>query len=134
MLSFTLTVCPVMAEETREAASATEQTDAGENLMSGAQALLDEEKYEEAIPLLQKAADMGDEEAQAELGGCYDKGNGVEQDDEKALKYFRLAAEQGNPKGLYGLGLLYDTTAEALIRTTEWPGSITSLRRIREMK
>jgi TPR repeat protein len=33
----------------------------------------DEEKYEEAIPLLQKAADLGDAEAQAELGGCYDK-------------------------------------------------------------
>ena len=34
MLRFALTVCPVTAEETREVASATEQTDAEENLLS----------------------------------------------------------------------------------------------------
>lgn len=52
-------------------------------LVAQAQTLMDEEKYEEAIPLLQKAADLGDAEAQTKLGTCFVKGNGVEQDYEE---------------------------------------------------
>ena len=99
---------PIMAEETKEAVSVTEQNDAGDDLVSSAQALLDEGKYEEAISLLQKAADMGDAEGQAMLGVCYFDGAGVEQNYETAVNYFRLAADQDNARGQNGLGTCYD--------------------------
>ena len=50
-------VMPVMAESTQT-------QDTAEALLSQARALQDEGRYEEAVPLLQKAADMGDAEAQ----------------------------------------------------------------------
>ena len=50
-------VMPVMAESTQT-------QDTAEALLSRARALQDEGRYEEAVPLLQKAADMGDAEAQ----------------------------------------------------------------------
>ena len=108
MISFALMTNPIMAEETKEAVSVTEQNDAGDDLVSSAQALLDEGKYEEAISLLQKAADMGDAEGQAMLGVCYFDGAGVEQNYETAVNYFRLAADQDNARGQNGLGTCYD--------------------------
>ena len=95
-------------KEYYEASSITEQNDAGDDLLSSAKALLDEGQYEEAIPLLQKAADMGDAEGQTLLAICYNDGQGVPQDYEAAMKYYRLAADQGYPRGLYNIGLLYD--------------------------
>src|SRR5262249_8113954 len=40
-------------------------------------------------------------------GQCYEYGNGVEYDLKKAMEYYRLAAEQGDPSGQVHLGLLY---------------------------
>ena len=37
----------------------------------------------------------------------YDYGNGVLQDDAEAVKWYRLAAEQGNAAGQNNLGVLY---------------------------
>ena len=45
-------------------AESTQTQDTAEALLSQARALQDESRYEEAVPLLQKAADMGDAEAQ----------------------------------------------------------------------
>ena len=59
------------------------------------------------IPLLPKAADMGNAEAQTSPGVCFDRGNGVEQDCEEAVKYYRLATEQGYPSVQYNLGMNY---------------------------
>lgn len=50
-------IVPVMAESIQT-------QDTVEALLSQAKALQDEGRYEEAVPLLQKAADMGDAEAQ----------------------------------------------------------------------
>ena len=41
-------------------------------------------------------AEQGDADAQTNLGVMYDNGQGVPQDDKTAVKWFTLAAEQGN--------------------------------------
>ena len=40
-------------------------------------------------------ADQGDADAQYNLGVCYEKGRGVTQSYDEAVKWFRKAAEQG---------------------------------------
>ena len=42
-------------------------------------------------------AEQGFREAQFVLGGIYDGGKGVPEDHQKALKWFRKAADQGHP-------------------------------------
>ena len=42
------------------------------------------------------------------LGGKYYHGNGVEKDYEKAIKWYRKAADQGHAKAQYYLGVMYD--------------------------
>jgi hypothetical protein len=44
----------------------------------------------------QRAADQGDAAAQYNLGNLYLEGRGMPQDDAKALKWFRRAADQGD--------------------------------------
>ena len=61
-------IMPVMAESTRM------HENTAEELLSQARALQDEGRYEEAVPLLQKAADMDDAEAQdASLASTSDR-------------------------------------------------------------
>jgi hypothetical protein len=56
-----------------------------------------------------KAAEQGLAAAQNELGLCYAKGLGVEQDLREAVKWFRKAAEQGHADGQYDLAYCYDS-------------------------
>lgn len=68
-----------------------------------------EEKDEgEGTRLLTHAADLGNVEAQCELGLVYVLGEyGLEKDEEQALHYFKLAAAQGNAGALCALGVAY---------------------------
>ena len=104
MLSFALMTFPVMAEEnketvsveeTEEAASAAEQNDTVKNLLSKAKALLEEKKYEEAVPFLRKAADQGNAKAMYGLGLLYDLGTGVDKDLEAAAQWYQKALDAG---------------------------------------
>ena len=52
-------------------------------------------------------AENGDTEAQYNLGKCYAKGLGVNQDGTEAVKWFRKAAERGNADGQNALGVCY---------------------------
>jgi TPR repeat protein len=56
-----------------------------------------------AMEALGQAADAGHPKAQALLGYIFDK---AEQDAE-AMRYYRLAADQGDPAGEYGVATLY---------------------------
>lgn len=56
--------------------------------------------------ILEKAR-KGDARAQAEVGKCYVRGEGVEKDFEQAFKWYSLSAEQGNAQGQNGLGNRY---------------------------
>ena len=53
---------------------------------------------------LEKLARQGELTAQIELANAYRKGIGVTQDYKTAVKWFTLAAEQGNALAQYNLG------------------------------
>jgi len=52
------------------------------------------------LPLLRKAAEAGDGQAMSDLGRMYEYGVGIPQDPAEAVKWFRKAAEAGNPQGM----------------------------------
>ena len=64
---------------------------------------LSQKDYPTALRLLTALADRGHALAQLDLGKMYDEGLGTEQDVFKAIKFFRLAAAQGNPIALFFL-------------------------------
>ena len=51
--------------------------------------------------------DIRDPEAQFQEGWRYDNGEGVPQDDREAVKWYRLAAEQGLARAQLKLGSMY---------------------------
>jgi len=54
-----------------------------------------------------KAAEAGDMSAQSNLGFMYAKGIKVNQDDEEAIKWYRMAAENGHLNSQFNLGVIY---------------------------
>ncbi len=52
-----------------------------------------------ALQLWQLLTNQGDPRAQQSLGNMYANGQGVPQDDAEAVKWFRKAADQGDPYG-----------------------------------
>ena len=57
---------------------------------------------------LRAKAEQGDAEAQFDLGSIYEYGiGGVPQDQAEAVRWWRMAAEQGNLLAYYGLALQY---------------------------
>jgi TPR repeat protein len=66
-------------------------------------------QYEQALPLLRKAAESGDGGAAAYLGLICEKGlGGLPKDDAQAVSWFRKAADAGNARGMSGLGFMYE--------------------------
>ena len=62
---------------------------------------------EDAAESLRRAAELGDAEAQYELGERYFNGDGVERDYVEAVKWFRKAADQGDSNAMRRLGDCY---------------------------
>ena len=60
--------------------------------------------YRKAVYNYRKAAEMGYDVAQYNLGYCYEEGRGVMKSGSKSFYWYRLAAEQGNAKALNNLG------------------------------
>ena len=52
--------------------------------------------YRQAFDILLPLAQAGNVDAQLSIGTMYNKGQGVKQDSQKALKWYRLAADQGD--------------------------------------
>ncbi len=63
--------------------------------------------YDSALKEFRRLADRGDASAQYNLGLMYDKGHGVPQDDKEALRWYRMAAEQGIPGAQVYVGNVY---------------------------
>ena len=61
----------------------------------------------QTLKACQRQAKAGSAVAQAEMGLRYQRGEGVKQNVEKALYWFRKAAAQGNPTGLEEVGTAY---------------------------
>lgn len=59
------------------------------------------------ISSLRARAEKGDVSAQASLGKAYSTGNGVPQNDELAVSWYRKAADQDNAEAEDGLGTMY---------------------------
>lgn len=55
---------------------------------------------------IQRRAQRGDADAQVDLGAMYELGMGLPRDGIEALRWYRLAADQGNVYGQYFSGLL----------------------------
>lgn len=62
----------------------------------------------DTIEFYQKEVDNGDPEALFNIGICYSKGQGVEQNFSKATECYHKSAGQGNCYALYDLGFCYD--------------------------
>jgi TPR repeat protein len=56
--------------------------------------------FAEAFKLFMSAAKLGCAAAQAEIGLCYYRGNGIEKDLRRAVQYFQLAADAAHPVAL----------------------------------
>jgi uncharacterized protein len=63
------------------------------------EAAYDRGDYTTALRLYRPIAEQGNSYAQYEIGRIYSNGHGVPQNFAEALKWFRLAADQGNVKG-----------------------------------
>lgn len=61
----------------------------------------------QTVPSINKAADIGGAQAQFELGGRYDTGEGVTKDWVEAAKWYRKAAEQNHAEAQSRLGVCY---------------------------
>src|SRR5690606_19071002 len=63
--------------------------------------------FSDDLSELQRKANGGDPEAQSALGGVYDHGLGVPENDQEAVKWYRKAAEQGYAVAQAILGVMY---------------------------
>ena len=63
--------------------------------------------FAEAVKYYRQAAEKGNANAQLQLGYCYDKGKGVQQNYEEAFKWFKKSAEQGYDVAENRLGTYY---------------------------
>ena len=91
ILSITLVVTPVYADDYQEGVDAFQKKD-----------------FKAALKKLKPLAEKGHTNAQHWLGVSYQKGLGVLQDYKEAAKWYQLAGEQGDPQAQYNLGVLYD--------------------------
>jgi TPR repeat protein len=75
-----------------------------EDLWRQADALMQRNQYRAAMPVLLRAAQMGNARAQATLGNIYHGAKGVPKDDTEAMRWYALAAAQGHRFAQYSLG------------------------------
>lgn len=66
-----------------------------------------EQDYEEAARVMKIAADKGNAAAQCDYGVYLINGEGVEQNEEEALKYWKKSAESEFPPALHKVGVCY---------------------------
>jgi TPR repeat protein len=72
------------------------------------------------IATLKDSAALGDAKARLRLGGCYERGEGVEQNSSKAENLYKLAAEQGLVEAQLALGHLYVGIVENIPEGAQW--------------
>ena len=100
---------PGMAEEAKTVGPQVEPV--GENVPAGLQAGLDAQRkgdYAAALKLLVPLANRGDATAQLRLGVMNETGQGMPENQRRAVVRYRQAAEQGNAEAQYRLGMKYD--------------------------
>ncbi len=78
-----------------------------EALYNEGKALYDAKDYVAALAKLKPAAEKGHKKAQYRVGRCYDKGHGVEENNQEAFKWYSKSAQQGYYKAEYQLARAY---------------------------
>jgi TPR repeat protein len=85
-----------------------------EAIYADAKLLVESQKYDVAIPLLQKSANAGSSNASYELSALYFNGLGVQKNISLAMNYCRKAADKGNADAQFSLAVrTLDGAAEA---------------------
>jgi len=79
---------------------------AGDHLQDGLDAY-DVGDYEKSLAVCMPHAEAGDRAGQFCIGRLYANGFGVPMDDEQALKWYGLAAEQGHSEALFSLAVMH---------------------------
>jgi TPR repeat protein len=74
--------------------------------------LAQQNRYAEALPLLQQLAEQGNAPAQFHLAQMYRDGQGVMQNNDQALIWYRKAAEQGQVEAQNYLGWFYSAAQD----------------------
>ncbi len=85
----------------------TKEVDLPKGTYAEAIAYYDQQKFDKALPIFEKLANLGDEGGQYYLGLMYEDGKGVRQDNTQAVFWYRKAAEQNNPAAQSSLGSMY---------------------------
>ena len=80
------------------------------------------------LPQLRRLADQGHAGAQTALGERYEEGRGVAQDNEEAVRWYRLAAAQGHARAQTILGFHVSILAGGCVRTARPPSGGTAGR------
>ncbi len=76
-------------------------------LMEYAKRCFQNNMYPHGVEALIRASVLGGSEASFLVGTCYEKGIGVEKDLERAFDYYKVAAENDDPRALEILGTAY---------------------------
>lgn len=69
-----------------------------------------EEEYDDAVHAFEyyrRAVELGDQRSAYEVGCCYGRGYGVDEDLDKAFECYLLAAREGHPKAQFQVGNFY---------------------------
>ncbi len=109
-------------EETITTPSPTGEQEAAQALEQG-MALYQRDQFEEALPLLQRAARAGHADACHALGRMYQTGRGVPQNFQAAANWYYQAAKQGDANAQYRLARLYyegEGVKEDSAKAYEW--------------
>jgi hypothetical protein len=80
----------------------------GGAMLSQARGAIANKRPQDALSLLQPAAEQGDLPALMFLGSMYLYGTGVDKDVQAARRYFEQAARTGHRDALFNLGAIYD--------------------------
>ena len=87
LTTFLLMLCTAVGAQTAE------------KLYDEGKALYDAKKYTQALPKLKAAAEKGHKKAQYRMGRCYDKGNGVKEDDKQQVLLERRRRSERREEG-----------------------------------
>jgi len=77
-------------------------------LLGGEYVAYDRADYKTALNVWMASAELGDAEAQANVGQIFERGLGGEPNYEAAVVWYTKAAEQGNARAQFNLGTLYE--------------------------
>jgi len=98
---FSILFFPIMAEDAaKKNEKKSELTSDASKYYDQAKKFYDQKKYNDAFPLMYKAAEMGHSDAQMHVGKMYYNGWGVGHSHEKGKEWHQKAANQGNKESI----------------------------------